>query len=124
MNPGYPGLESFVPALAYITNITQALNASVTFSETPAYSSGELLSFRVSKPFGMHEINNQVGKILSVVANVAIVEINTLAYTAFIYPVSGKNTPPIAVPAGSTIIPGVFPPTVNLIDVFDCVGPS
>jgi hypothetical protein len=124
MNPGYPGPESFVPALAYITGITQALNASVTFSETPAYSPGELLSFRVSKPFGMQEINNQVGTILSIIANVAIVDINTLGYTSFIYPVSGKNTPPVAVPAGSSIIPGTFPPTINLIDVFDCVGPS
>lgn len=124
MNPGYPGPESFVPALAYITNISQSLNASVTFLETPAYSPGELLSFRVSKPFGMQEINNQVGKILSIIANVAIVDINTLGYTAFVYPVTGKNTPPFAVPAGSDIIPGSFPATVNLEDVFTTKRPS
>lgn len=124
MNPGYPGPESFVPALAYITNISQSLNASVTFLETPAYSPGELLSFRVSKPFGMLEINNQVGKVLSIVSNVAIVEINTLGYTPFVYPVLGKNTPPTTVPAGVTVIPDYYPPTVNLQAVFTTKRPS
>lgn len=124
MDPGVQGRESFVPALTYVTNITQDLNAIVTFSSTPAYSAGELLSFRVSKPFGMYEINNKVSKILSITSNIAVMDINTLGYSPFIYPVSGKNTPPVTVPAGSGIIPSVSPATINLIDVFDTLRPS
>jgi hypothetical protein len=71
----------------------------------------------------MREINNQVGKVLLITSNTVTVDINTLDYSPFIYPVSGKNTPPQTIPAGSGVIPDVYPPTVNLIDVFDCVGP-
>lgn len=124
MNPGFPGPESFVPSLQYISSISQALNAVVGFTTDHNYTPGELLSFRVSKPFGMHEINNQVGTILSITSNTVTMDINTLEYTAFIYPVSGKNTPPISVPSGSGIIPGVFPPTVNLEDVFTTERPT
>ena len=124
MDPGVQGRESFVPAVAYITDITQALNASVTFSEVPAYSAGELLSFRVSKPYGMYEINNKVSTILSISSNIAVMDINTLGYSAFIYPVSGNNTPPITVPAGSGIIPASVPATINIMDTFDTLRPS
>ena len=123
MNPGVQSVESFIPARAFVSDITNDLTATVTFTAPHDFTPGELISFRVSKPYGMEEINNQTGKVLTIDTDSLTVDINTLGYSSFIYPVSGKNTPPQAIPAGSGIIPGVNPPTINLLDVFDCVGP-
>lgn len=124
MDPGVQGRESFVPPLAYLSGISNALQAVATFTDPHGYTLGELISFRVSRPYGMYEINNRIGLVLALSTSTVTVDIDSLGFTPFIYPVSGKNTPPITVPAGSGVIPGSNPSTVNLEDVFDVLRPS
>lgn len=123
-DPGWHYREQNVPPLAYLTGITNALQAVATFTADHDYSLGELISFRVSKPYGMYEINNMVGLVLATTSDTITVDIDTLGFTPFVYPVSGLNTPPVCVPAGSGVIPNVYPRTVNLEDVFDVLRPA
>jgi hypothetical protein len=117
-------VSSFVPAVAFISGITNAQQAIATFTENHTFLLGEYISFRVTHPYGMTQINNQRAKVLSLTPTTVTTDANTLNYTPFIYPVAGENTPPVAVPAGSGIIPGYFPPTVTLFDAFDNVIPG
>lgn len=109
----------FVPRWRYITGITQAQNAVITFSAEHEYVVGEIISFRVSPPYGMKQLNQKQARVLAVSTFTVTVEIDTLNFDPFIYPVAGQNTPPVAVPVGSGIIPGLQPPTVTLQDAFD-----
>lgn len=112
-------LHEFVPRFRYLTAITNAQYAVATFSEDHDYSDGEIVSFRVSKPFGMTEINNKQTRVISHTSNTITTEIDTSSWTPFVYPVVGQVTPPVVVPAGSGIIPTLYPSTINLEDVFD-----
>lgn len=109
----------FVPRFRFIIAITNAQHAEITFSEDHDYSDGEIVSFRVTQPYGMVEINNLQSTVLSHTSNTIVVDIDTMFWTPFIYPVPGKNTPPVCVPSASGIIPGSNPSTVNLEDSFD-----
>ena len=123
-NAGRIGVETFVPPLAYIVGITNALFPTVTFSEPHDYTPGEYISFRVSKPYGMKEINNQRLLVLSIETLTVVVNGDTTHYTPFVYPVTAVTSPAITVPAGTGIIPGSFPPSMNIFDVYDCLEPS
>jgi hypothetical protein len=113
-------VSAFVPAVAFCVDITKTQRAVATFSEDHTFSNGEYVSFRVTKPFGMVEINNQRGLVLDHDTLTITTDINSSNYTAFVYPaIETKVTPPTVVPAGSGIIPATNPSTVSLIDVFD-----
>lgn len=113
-------LHEFVPKAKYITGITNALNAVVTCSDDHNFSDGEIVSFRVSRDFGMTEMNNKQTRVLSHTNTSITTDIDSNNFTPFIYPTSAlKYTPPVVVPAGSGIIPDSYPATVNLEDVFD-----
>jgi hypothetical protein len=112
-----------VPKFFYLSGITNAVQAVATFTEDHDYSIGEYVSFRVSQPYGMREINEQRGKVINLTSNTITVDIETTFYTPFIYPVSGDNTPPHTVPAGSGVIP-LYVPEVNLFDAFDNLRPN
>jgi hypothetical protein len=105
----------------YVSGITSAQNAVVTFTADSYFTDGEYVSFRVTKDFGMYEINQQRGKVLSHTSNTITVDIDTLSYTPFSYAqINGLGTtPPTCVPAGSSIIPASDPATVNLQDSND-----
>lgn len=109
----------FSPSYKFISAITNAQNAVVTCTEDHNFTDGEYVSFRVSKPFGMYEINEKTAKVLSHTSDSITVDLDTLQLNSFIYPVSGKTSPPMVVPAGSGILPDYYPPTVTLIDSFD-----
>lgn len=109
----------FIPRWKYITGITNAQYAVVTCDTNHNFSDGEYVSFRVSHPYGMSEINDLQAQVLSHTDDTITVDIDSSTWNNFIYPVSGKNTPPVVVPAGSGIIPNSNPPTVNLQDAFD-----
>lgn len=109
----------FYPRFRYINSITNEQKAVVTCTEDHDFTDGEYVSFRVSRPYGMYEINEQRALVLSHTSDTITVDLDTLQFNSFVYPVSGKNTPPVVVPAGSGIIPNYYPYTVTLIDSFD-----
>lgn len=106
------------PRNALISDITQAVKAVVTFTESPTFTIGEIISFRTSKADGMYQINNQQVRILAVNDTMVTIDLETTQYDSFIYP-SAAKTPPMAVPSSSGIIPGLYPSTVNLQDSND-----
>lgn len=109
------------PTLMYINAITNAQNAVVTFTADSDFTDGEYVSFRVTRDFGMYEINQKRGKVLSHTSNTITVDIDTINFTAFTYANLNDpgTTPPTCVPAGSGIIPFRDPSTVNLYDSYD-----
>ena len=112
--------SDYTPFITNITSITNAQQAVVTTVENSPYSVGEIVSFRVSSPYGMTEINNLSGRVLSVSSNQFTIEIDTLGFTSFVYPPIGEVViPAVAVPAGSGIVPNSSIPMTNLQDVFD-----
>jgi hypothetical protein len=110
---------ALVPRRKFITAITNAQYAVLTFSEDHNYTDGEIVSFRVTPPFGMVEINNLQSEVLSHTNNTITVNIDSSFWTPFIYPVAGKVSPPTCVPSASGILPNVYPPTISLEDCFD-----
>lgn len=113
-----------VPKFFYINAITKAVNAVVTFTVDHDYSIGQYISFRVQKPYGMFQINEMRGKVLNLTSNTVTVDIDSSQFGTFIYPVAGDNTPPITVPAGSGVIPGIYVPEYTLFDAFDNLRPQ
>lgn len=93
----------FVPRFRYISGITNEQFSTVTFTETHDFVLHEIVSFRVSKPYGMFEINEKQAKVLSVGDDTIVINIDTIDFNSFIYPVSGNNTPPQCVPVASGI---------------------
>lgn len=116
----------FYPSLAYIVGITNAQFAVVEFEDPHSFTLGELISLRVTAPYGMPELNNKTSRVVQTTSTTVTLEIDTTFLNHFIYPAEDGLTPPTAVPAGSSVIPNpVFPfspqgiPTVNLQDAFD-----
>lgn len=108
------------PEYRLIIGITNALNAQVDFATTHDFTPGENVAFRVSKPFGMVEINEKVARVLSIDSTSVVVELDTLSFTPFIYPpVEDQYSPAMLLPSSSGIIPDLYPSTVNLEDSFD-----
>lgn len=110
----------FTPYLTNITAITKAQNAVVTVAETPPYSVGEILSFRVSEPYGMVELNNLSARVLEIDGNDVTLEIDTLGFTSFVYPPVGTVIyPALLIPAGSGIVPDSPIPMTDMSSPFD-----
>ena len=109
------------PTLSYINDISNALFPIVTFTAPHDFTVGEIVSFRVTKPFGMYEINNLRAQVLAITSDTIQINIDTKSWTPFDY--SAINTegtsPPVCVPSGSGHIPYSFIPTVNIIDAQD-----
>ncbi len=113
------------PRYGFITGISNANQAVVTVSDIHDFTDGEIVSFRVTRPFGMVEMNNKSALVLSHDNTTITVDINSNFFTPFIYPaVETKVTPPVVVPSASGIIPGSNPETVTLYDSFDNRPPS
>ncbi len=114
--------NSFVPKFYYLTMISNGQLAVVTTEEDHDYVIGQIVSFRVTAPYGMTQINNKQARILDIPSsNTFTIELDTTFYNPFIYPVSGRNTPPVVVPAASGISPTIYPKTIILDDAFDNV---
>ncbi len=111
----------FFPRWRYITDISNEQYAVVTFLELHDFVVNEFISFRVTKPYGMVEINERKAKVLAVGDLTVTIDIDTTFFTPFIYPASGLNTPPVCVPVGSGInFDSAFAFTI-LNDAFDNV---
>lgn len=96
-----PALAPVEPEAHYITGITQAASAVVTFSVTHRYKVGDLIYFRIPSDMGMVEMDRLTGEITAIATNTVTVNINSAAFTAFAFPASasaGKKA--LAGPAG------------------------
>jgi hypothetical protein len=95
--------SQYYPRWRYITKISKAAQAVVTFSVNHGYVAGEYISFRVPSQFGMVELNNQQAKIVSVTSSTVTIDLNTTGYTTFAFPSSATAaagvSPAIAVPS-------------------------
>jgi hypothetical protein len=113
---GPPFGTDFIPDLRYISNITQAQKAVVTFTENTNFTLGEWISFRVPPANGMVQLNNQKALIIALTPNTVTINVDTLGFFPFISGID-PQIPCVAVPAGSGIPPGTA--TVTLEDAFD-----
>lgn len=119
----YPRWRYIVP-LSGAAGITTAANAVVSFSVAHDFTVGEKVSFRVPSQYGMTEINNKVGSVLSVTTYSITVDIDSSAFTAFAMPASGITSsnpfsPAIVVPVGAGPQSGANPPIVPTSAAFD-----
>ena len=112
--------STFEPSVVLIENITNEQYATVTFVKNHNFFDNEYISLRVSRDYGMVEINNKRGKVLSHDINNVILDIDTTNYTPFVTPgnIIG-TTPPCAVPSSSGVNFNTYVPTMILDDVFD-----
>jgi len=115
-NFGPPFGTDFIPNLQYISNITQASSAVVTFTNDHNFTLWEWISFRVPPPNGMIQLNNQKALIISLTSDTVTIAVDSLNFYPFIY-VQDPQTPCVAVPAGSGIIAGQAMTTLE--DAFD-----
>lgn len=78
----------FYPRRRFITNITQAAQAVVTLSVTHQMTIGQEIRFQIPTVFGMTQLDNQIGTIVSVSTanNTVTVDIDTTSYSAFTFP--------------------------------------
>jgi len=105
---GYAGpylYPTYRPSVTLIAAITNAETAQIT--TTFAHNYQPLLVVRIlvqDREFGMPQINQQVGTILTVIDTLNFtIDINTSTYDAFVYPVSLNhftNAYPSVVPVG------------------------
>jgi len=88
-----PADVEVLPGAKFITNITQAANAVVTFSEAHDYEIGDVLYFRVPRinatRWGMVEMDGLEGKVTAITASTVTVDIDSSAFTAFAFAVTG-----------------------------------
>ena len=115
------GTSNIYPQLMYISGVTNAQQAVVTFTADHEFTLGENVGFRVTKDFGMRELNQKIGKVIAVTSDTITVNVDTTGYTPFTYALinTAGTTPPCCVPSSSSIIDGEYIPTVILSDAFD-----
>lgn len=111
----------FVPRIAEVVDITQAVNPVVTLASIHDFVIGEILSFRVSKEFGMFEMNNKEAKVLAHDDFTVTIDLETTTFSPFINAGPFVQNPALAVPSSSGVIPGstFSVPRTTLEDVFD-----
>ena len=115
-NYGPPFGANFIPNLQYITNITQANPAVVTFLDSTNFTAAEWIGFRIPPANGMIQLNNQKAQIISISGTQVTIAVDTTNFYPFIS-VEDPQIPCVAVPAGSGKIQGTT--TVTLEDAFD-----
>lgn len=115
-NYGPPFGADFIPNVQYITNITQANPAVVTFAGDHNFTIAEWISFRVPPANGMIQLNNQKAQTISITPTTVTIAVDTTNFYQFIS-FQDPQYPCIAVPVGSGIIQGTT--MVTLEDAFD-----
>lgn len=112
--------NEFVPFVMQISNITKGQTTLIEFEDAHNFFMNEIVSFRVSKPYGMVQLNRQSGKVIDLTTTSITVDIDSLGYDAFVTPVSLLGTtPPCAVPSASGVDFSLYAPTSILTDSFD-----
>lgn len=111
----------YYPTRALISAITNATQAVVTFTDDHDFTVGEIISFRVTKDFGMYQINQKRAKVLSKTSDTVTIDIDTSTWDAFSLANldAAGTTPPNCVPSSSGFIPNSTIPQTNILDAFD-----
>jgi hypothetical protein len=86
----------FSPRNFVVTNITNAIQSQVTTSAVNDYVVGQLVRMHVPRPYGMHQIDNLSGYIISIQSSTQFTtDINTLFFDSFVAsPTYPGNTSP------------------------------
>lgn len=136
-NRFFPRWRYIVPVGGF-DGISQASQAVISTSVYHDFKVGEIVSFRVPTQFGMDEINNLHGTIVSI-GNVAAsaydtaiaanynafrIDIDTSGFTAFALPASAVTStnpfsPAVVLPSGAGPIVGANPPISPVDAAFD-----
>jgi hypothetical protein len=92
----------YYPTRRFIVNITQAAQAVVTTSVNHLYTVGQAVRLYVPAVFGMTQANGLLVNITAVTASTFTINLDTTAFTAFVFPGAGAVpfTPAIVVPVG------------------------
>lgn len=113
-------MSQFFPRVREISAITNAQYAVVTFTDDHDFVNHEIVSLRVSRPYGMVEINQKAAKVISTTSDTITVDIDSTNYTAFAIPGDlAGTTPPCCVPSSSGVDLTLPVPTMILEDAFD-----
>ncbi len=115
-NYGPPFGTDFIPNLQYVTDITQASQAVVTFTTTHNFFIYEWISFRIPPANGMIQLNNQKALIVGVTPMSVTIDVDSLGFYPFIN-AQDPQIPCVAVAAGSGIAAGTA--MTILDDAFD-----
>lgn len=111
----------FFPSKNFIADITKEQYAKVYLEEDNIYIVGEIVSFRVSKPYGMVEMNNLQSQVLDSTVDYIVTDIDSSNFTAFVTPADEDIVSyAMTVPVGSGVL---REPTATVIlqDAFDNV---
>lgn len=113
-------MSEFYPRMREISDITRAQYAEVTTEEDHDFVDNEIVSFRVSRAYGMVEMNNLQSKVRSHTDDTITVDIDSSNFTAFSIPGDlAGTTPPCVVPSSSGVDLSAYSPTMILEDAFD-----
>ena len=111
----------FYPAYSIITAIALGQNTVVTFSADHDFTVGEIVSFRVSQPFGTVELNNVQVKVIDTTSNTITVPIESQNFTPFVNAGLYTQNQALVVPSATGTLPGTG--ITNLRDAFDNIPP-
>lgn len=113
--------NAFYPRYSQISDITNDVQATITFTEEHDFTPGEVVSFRVGPQFGMNEINNKKARVLITTDDSITVGLNSQYWTPFTLANLNQpgTSPTICVPSASSVVPFQENPSVNLEDSFD-----
>lgn len=113
-------MSQFYPKLAYIQDISREKEAVVTFTANCDFIDNEIISLRVSRAYGMVEMNNLQVKVLSHTSDSVTIDVDSTNFTPFSIPVDlTGTTPPCAVPSASGVDLASPLPRTILEDAFD-----
>jgi hypothetical protein len=110
---------TFYPLPQNITSITLGRVTVVGFAQGNTFVNGQVVSFRITKPYGTFELNNQQATVLQNDASSITVDIESTFYTPFIYPAVTTDYVPQCIPSSSGILPLSAMPQTNLQCAFD-----
>lgn len=112
-------MSEFYPLPRIITSINLGSVTVLGFDENHGYENGQIVSFRITKPYGTIELNNQYAKIETHTDTTITVAIQSSFYTPFIYPADTDDYYPQCIPTSSGILPESAVPQTNLQCSFD-----
>ena len=93
------------PRWRFIANITRAANAVITTTVQHGYTAGQQIRIHVpDSVFGMTQINGLAGNIISVTSSTITTDIDSSAFSAFVFPAGTEApfTPATIAPIGET----------------------